>query len=88
MTLRTGDDLAPFLNAMTDSPDGLLNSGVLQSPSSGKMLLNLRMAIFGDNGKPIGFVGGGPFINGLKDILYDFTVSGLEGATYSVLEAV
>ena len=87
MTTRTGDSLAPYLSTMTDTPDGFYNGGVYLSPVSGVMILNMRMAIFNDRGTPIGLVGGVPYISGLRDILYDFSVSGLEQATYSILDS-
>ncbi|MGN1105486.1 MAG: methyl-accepting chemotaxis protein, partial [Huintestinicola sp.] len=39
------------------------------SPASQKLILNLRMAIYDENGDPAGLVGGGPFLSGLNKIL-------------------
>lgn len=86
MTTRSGDGLPPYLATMTESPGGFFDGGAFVSPASGQMILNLRMAIYDTDGKtPIGLVGGGPFVAGLGNILDQHGVSGLDNATYYVL---
>lgn len=86
MTTRSGDGLAPYLATMTESPNGFFDGGSFVSPASGQLIINLRMAIYDDDGKtPIGLVGGGPFIKQLGDVLDQYEISGLEKAEYTVL---
>lgn len=86
MVTRTGDSLEPYRATMTNSPEGFYNGGAFISPASQKLIFNLRMAIYDDNGNPIGLVGGGPFLNELNSILDDMQVTGLESAEYAVLD--
>ena len=87
MVLRTGDALTPYRQAMTSSPDGLFNGGAFVSPASQKQILNMRMSINDDSGNPIGFVGGGPFLSGMNEILSKMKSESFEGAEYSVLDS-
>lgn len=85
---RTEEDaLKSWQDSMIESESGLVNQGVFVSPSSGEMLLNMRMIIYDEDGKtPLGAVGGGPFIYGLGEILSTLEVSGLENAAYTILD--
>ncbi len=74
MVTRTGDALEPYRQTMTSSNDGFFNGGAFVSPASDQLIFNLRMAIYDENGEPMGFVGGGPFISGLNE-------------TYAVIDA-
>ncbi len=88
MTTRTGDALPPYQASMTDQPGGFYNGGVFVSPASGKIILNMRMAIYDKDGTtPLGLVGGGPFVNGLGKALDQYKVSGLESAYYTILDS-
>lgn len=85
---RPADQLEAYHETMTSQPDGFYNGGVMLSPASGKLILNLRMAVYDKDGKtPLGLVGGGPFISGVKTTLDKLQVVGLEGATYTILDA-
>lgn len=87
MTTRSGDSLPPYQATMTDQPDGFYNGGVFVSPASGKIILNLRQAIYDKDGTtPIGLVGGGPFVNGLGAVLAKYNVEGLGSARYNILD--
>ena len=68
MVTRKGDALAPYQATMTSAPNGFYNGGAFVSPASGQLIFNLRMSITDDAGKPIGLVGGGPFLAGLNDL--------------------
>lgn len=88
MQVRKGDALAPYQKTMTDTKDGFVNGGVFMSPASGQMVLNLRMAVYADDGvTPIGLVGGGPFITELQEVLSKFSVAGFENARYTLLDS-
>lgn len=86
MVTRTGDALPPYRATMTNSPNGFYNGGAFVSPASGRLIFNLRMAVYDDNGEPIGLVGGGPFLSGLNKILDTLQPAGVEDAEYAILD--
>lgn len=87
MVTRTGDALEPYRQTMTSSNDGFFNGGAFVSPASDQLIFNLRMAIYDENGEPMGFVGGGPFISGLNELLEGPEIPELENETYAVIDA-
>lgn len=87
MVTRTGDALEPYRQTMTSSADGFFNGGAFVSPASNQLIFNLRMAIYGDNGEPMGFVGGGPFISGLNELLGNSEIEDLQSETYAILDS-
>ena len=86
MVVRKGDDLQPYRDTMTGSPEGFFNGGAFISPASQQLILNLRMAVYDDKGQPIGLVGGGPFLEGMNDILSKMDISSLSDAEYAILD--
>jgi len=88
MVTRKGDALEPYRATMTSEADGFYNGGAFVSPASKQLILNLRMAVFDSNKKPIGLVGGGPFLAGLNDMLAETQVSSLDSVEYAILDAV
>lgn len=62
--MREGDRLEELRNAMLAS-DGVYNVGIIESPASGQLIMSMYAPIFDDNGTPIGYVGGGTFINAI-----------------------
>ncbi|MCH5186524.1 MAG: hypothetical protein J1F64_10460, partial [Oscillospiraceae bacterium] len=86
MVTRTGDALIPYRATMSDSPNGFYNGGAFVSPASGQLIFNLRMAVYNDDGEPIGLVGGGPFLSGLNKILDSLKPAGAENAEYAILD--
>ncbi len=80
MVMRDGDGLKKLQNDILQA-DGVYNTGVLVSPASGELVISMYAPIFdGDN--PVGFVGGAIFANGLKKLLDESKVDGLENAGY------
>ena len=59
--LREGDSRKALQDSIIDA-DGVYNTGILESPSSGKLVMSLYYPIL-DNGRPIGYVGGATFVN-------------------------
>ncbi len=88
MVTRTGDALEPYRKTMTSSKDGFYNGGAFVSPASKQLILNLRMAIYDDEGNPIGLVGGGPFLSGLNETLERVQVSAFENEEYAIVDTV
>lgn len=65
MTTRKGDGLKALQDAMTKE-NGLYNAGIIVSPASQKLTLSMYCPVFDStNGKILGYVGGGPFVNRL-----------------------
>lgn len=86
MVTRTEDQLPAYRATMTTAPDGFFNGGAFVSPASGQLIFNLRMAVYNENGEPIGFVGGGPFISGLNKLLAGTEVGSLSDGQYAVVD--
>lgn len=69
MTTREGDSLKALQDEMT-SANGLYDAGIIVSPATGKLILSMYCPVFDTDGKTIlGYVGGGPFVNELRDLL-------------------
>ena len=87
MVTRSGDDLIPYQQTMTNSSDGFYNGGAFISPASKMLILNLRMAIYDDKTKqPIGLVGGGPFLSSLNDLLAQEKTTSFDSEQYAILD--
>ncbi|MBE5864093.1 MAG: methyl-accepting chemotaxis protein [Lachnospiraceae bacterium] len=82
MQTRKGDALTPYRATMTEQENGFFDGGAFVSPASGKMILNLRQSILDDKGKPVGLIGGGPFLTELGSELADVKEGELVGATF------
>ena len=82
MQTRKGADLVHYRTTMTMHDDGFYDGGAFISPASQKMILNLRQAIYDDNGNPVGLIGGGPFLTELGSELADVQDGELVGATF------
>jgi len=80
MILRKDDD---SLNALRTSIEAneVLVPGIIVSPASGKLMLSMYTKITDENGKSIGFVGGGTYANVLKEKLNSVVAEGLPNAT-------
>lgn len=87
MQTRKGDDLPPYRATMTEQADGFFEGGAFVSPASGQMILNLRQAIYDNTGKPVGLVGGGPFLTELAGCLADVQDGELVGATFVLADS-
>lgn len=69
ITLRKGDSLKALQNEMT-SRNGLYDAGIIVSPVSKKLILSMYCPVFDIDGTTIiGYVGGGPYVENLENIL-------------------
>ena len=68
--LREGDSLTNLRNSMLGA-NGVYNTGILTSPSSGKLVMSLYYAVKDESGNPIGFVGGAFFVNNVAEKISD-----------------
>jgi len=83
ITTREGAGLKALQNEM-ESAKGLYNAGIIVSPASQKLTLSMYCPVY-DNGKIIGYVGGGPFADNLDNMLKN--LNGRENGTihYSMI---
>ena len=87
ITTREGDGLKALQDSMT-SANGLYNAGIIVSPASQKLTLSMYCPVFDPNtNKILGYVGGGPFADELKEMLDSMKIEGLNNAKYSMLNA-
>lgn len=69
VTFREGEPLKKLQDAML-SNKGLYNAGIIVSPASGKLILSMYCPVFDtDKSTILGYVGGGPFVEDLQNIM-------------------
>lgn len=73
MVTRANKGALQLVKSMEDAK-GLYNAGYITSPASGRLLLSMYCPVY-NNGKIIGYVGGGPYIEGLKQLMERISVS-------------
>ena len=64
--LREGDSLTSLQNSMLSAENGIYNTGIMESPASGQLIMSMYAPILVD-GKPIGYVGCGFYVNAIAD---------------------
>ncbi len=60
--MREGDALKSLQTSMTSADNGIYNTGIIVSPASNQLIISMYVPIY-DGNKPIGYVGGGTFVN-------------------------
>ena len=83
ITTREGEGLLALQKAM-ESANGLYNAGIIVSPASQKLTLSMYCPVY-DNGKIIGYVGGGPFAENLDGILNNVKSTDNEAIQYAMI---
>ena len=76
--LREGDSLTNLRNSILNA-NGVYNTGIITSPASGMLTQSFYYPVM-DNGQPIGFVGGGTFVNDVAARISDVSGLGLSSA--------
>ncbi len=85
ITTRKGDALKALQNSMKEAKD-IYNTGIIVSPASKKLILSMYCPVYDTDGSTIiGYVGGGPFAEGLKVLLDELKVDGLENAEFAMI---
>ena len=85
MITREGEGLKQLQDAMQKA-DGIYNTGIIVSPASKKLILSMYCPVFDRDGKTIlGYVGGGPFAERLKELLDSLKIEGLDNANYTMV---
>ena len=88
MITREGEGLKQLQDAMQKA-DGIYNTGIIVSPASKKLILSMYCPVFDRDGKTIlGYVGGGPFAERLKELLDSLKIEGLDNANYTMLSVI
>lgn len=83
---REGESLKALQEAMT-SREGLYDAGIIVSPASKKLILSMYCPVYDTDGSTIlGYVGGGPFVEDLENLLCELR-SEEDTAGYYMLNA-
>lgn len=85
ITTREGESLKALQDAMLAQNGGVYNTGIIISPASGQQIVSMYMAVLDKSGNPAGLVGGGIFTSGLIDTLDSLGMSGMENASYCMV---
>ena len=84
ITREDGEKLNELQSAML-AENGLYNAGIIVSPASQELVLSMYCPVFDQDGETIlGYVGGGPYADGLKSML---SAMENQGAKYSMVNA-
>lgn len=83
--MREGDSLKELQDAMLNAENGVYNVGIIVSPASGIHTSSMYMAVY-DGDKPIGYVGGGVFVNAKIEAYADVSSLGIESAYSYVVD--
>ena len=85
ITTRKGEALKQLQDAMTEAK-GIYNAGIIVSSASQKLILSMYCPVYDTDGSTIvGYVGGGPFAEGLKALLDELQVDGLKNAEFAMI---
>jgi len=76
--LREGDSRTALQNSIL-SADGVYNTGIMTSPSTGQLVMSMYYPVM-DGGKPIGYVGCGTLVNNVADGISDVSALGHSSA--------
>ena len=87
MVVRKNDTIEQFRSAMTDSPEGLYFSGAAESPASGEFVMSFCYMVTDDNGKPIGLVGGAPYLRSLSSRFSRMDMSSANVEEYAIINS-
>lgn len=81
---REGASLEALQASMLEA-DGVYNAGFIFSPASGKQIVSMYRACVDEKGEPIGLVGAGIYISGLKQSLDSLPTAGLSNTKYRLI---
>lgn len=85
ITTREGDGLKALQTAMQET-DHLYNAGIIVSPASQKLTLSMYYPIYDQNHTTIlGYVGGGPFADNLKNTLDSLRTEANKTVEYTLI---
>ena len=82
ITRKDEGPLQQLRNALTETGEGVYDTGIIISPASGQQIVSMYKGIFDENGNPLGLVGLGVYTSGLVQRLNDFENRGFDSAEY------
>ena len=77
--MREGDALKSLQDSITNSENGVYNTGIITSPASGELIISMYVPVY-DGDKIIGYVGGGTFMGHEATKYEDVSVLNLDTA--------
>lgn len=77
--MREGEALDALHDEMLKAEDGVYNTGIIVSPASGELIISMYVPVY-DGDKPIGYVGGGTFVNEIAGYFSDVSELKLDSA--------
>ncbi len=77
--MREGEALDQLHDQMMSADNGVFNTGIISSPASGELIISMYAPIL-ENGTPVGYVGGGTFVNELATHFSDVSQMNLDSA--------
>lgn len=77
--MREGDSLKSLQDSITNSENGVYNTGIIKSPASGELIISMYVPVY-DGDKIIGYVGGGSFMGHEAAKYEDVSVLNLDTA--------
>lgn len=83
--MREGEKLKELQDAMVASED-VYNVGIMTSPASGQLIMSMYYPIY-EGEVPIGYVGGGTFVNETAQVFSDVSSLGMETAYLYLVDA-
>ncbi len=83
--LREGDSLKALQDSVF-ATDGVWNTGIMESPSTGKQVVSMYYPLF-ENDKPLGYVGAAIYGEELRNTLNELTGEGEGKTDYMLLDA-
>ncbi|HEX3029712.1 MAG TPA: methyl-accepting chemotaxis protein [Clostridia bacterium] len=86
VTLRKGDSLKSLQDSVFAS-EAVYNTGIMASPSTGKLVISMYYPIYSDTKEPLGYVGGAIYSEQLNTILSSLKMDGLDNCKYMMLDA-
>lgn len=78
--MREGDALKSLQDSITNSENGVYNTGIITSPASGELIISMYVPVYDDDDKIIGYVGGGTFIGHEATKYEDVSILNLDTA--------
>ncbi|MBQ7582003.1 MAG: hypothetical protein IJU25_04210 [Lachnospiraceae bacterium] len=85
--LREGDALKSLQDSMLSAPDGAYNTGIMESPASGQIIMSIYTPILAD-GQPVGYAGGAFYVQDIAAKISDVSALNLSSAYVYFVDAV
>ena len=83
---REGQRLLDFQNTMMKTHD-ITNVGIMESPSTGNMVISMYYPLFDDSDRCMGYVGAAVYADEVMNVISELPMEGLPNGTYTLLNA-